>query len=176
MGILSDNLFDEITNNHLVERKFIATYHGKPRTISADPELCNIVVNNQIVTYADSQKIWIKYIDDGEHYGFQGVMMYFPPGFDEKFDKVECDDLGGKIFLSIENRTSRFGNPQWNDLLPVTDVSELDAAIEYVNKTIQMYCDNCENYLKYKHYVENYLKYKKTYVEAYQILQNYSNF
>lgn len=147
MGILSDNLFDEITNNHLVERKFIATYHGKPRTISVNSDLCYILENNRSVSYVDSQKVWIKYIADDKHYGFQGVMMYFPPGFDEKFDKVECDDLGGKIFLSIENRISRFGNPQWKDLLPVIDVSELDAAIGYVNKTIQMYCDNYEKEL-----------------------------
>ena len=147
MGILS-NPFVEINEDKLQKCGFSSAYLGKPQITIVNPNLSHTLKCNRIVEYKDSQKLWVLYTSDKHGYGFSGAIYYFPIGFDKcyapKEDDLSDKDIAGKVYLKIDNDRTRFTNPKWRDLLPVNDIGELDAAIEYVNKTIQMYCDNYE--------------------------------
>lgn len=147
MSILS-NAFANITDDHLQKCGFTSAYNGNPQVTIVNPNLSHTLKCNRIVEYKDSQKLWVRYMSDKHGYGFSGVIYYFPIGFDKCYAPEGKDlsdkDIAGKVYLKIDNHRTRFTNPKWRDLLPVNDAGELDAAVEYVNKTIQMYCKNYE--------------------------------
>lgn len=166
MGILS-NTFAEITTDALEKHGFSSAYLGKPQITIVNPNLSHTLKCNRIVEYKDSQKLWILYTSDKHGYGFSGAIYYFPIGFDKcyapKEDDLSDKDIAGKVYLKIDNERMRFA-PKWRDLLSVNDVGELDAAVEYIDKTIQMYCENYEKEMReaFQKRMEEFLNWQST--------------
>lgn len=116
---------------------------------------------------------------DKNGYGFIGHILYFPPGFDETYDEYSGTELSGKVYLKIDNFNTRFGATKWRDMIVVNDIGEIDAAIAYLEKTIEMYCDNYERQIAEWHKTvmkENIIRTQASMREVFSQLKNYSNF
>lgn len=178
MSILS-NSFAEITDDQLISRQFMSVYGGKPEVKIVNPNLSPKLKCNQVIDYKISQKYWVINLFDKKGYGFIGHVIYFPPGFDETYDKYNGAELSGKVYLKIDRYDSRFGDTKWRDLIAANDVGEIDAAVAYLEKTIEMYCDNYDRQIEEWRRTmmkENWLRAQASMTEAFSHLKNYSNF
>jgi hypothetical protein len=178
MSILSSS-FAEITDDLLIARNFMSVWCGNPEIKIVNPNLSPNLKCNRIVDYKISQKYWAINMFDKNGYGFIGHILYFPPGFDETYDEYSGAELSGKVYLKIDRYDSRFGDTKWRDLMAVNDIGEIDAAVAYLEKTIEMYCDNYDRQIaEWQRTVmkENLLRAQASMTKAFSYLKNYSNF
>ena len=179
MSVLS-NSFAEIADDLLIARHFMSVWCGMPEIKIVNPNLSPELKCNRIVDYKISQKYWAINVFDKNGYGFIGQVLYFPPGFDETYDEYSGAVLSGKVYLKIDRyEYSRFGDTKWRDLIAVNDIGEIDAAVAYLEKTIEMYCNNYDRQIEeWRKTVmkENLLRAHASMTEAFSHLANYSNF
>ena len=126
MGILNKiNLSNQITVESLKERKFLSIGWGRPDGYTKAGK----------AQWSKNHTCWEYYEEDKNHL-YLGGIYYFPIGFDGYVVPLERANLkpSGHVYIATDDDSN------WERIIPVNDVQDLDLAITVLKTRLKELC------------------------------------